>query len=146
MKFLSPRIAAATALTASAVTMGIAQTTTAACPLPASNGSGSDCDDGDLCLWANDPKDSHVANPRSALSNWNNYCWSGQGYDLDNDATYVKSKWTVPAGIYQNINYNSGNPGGASCLYDDTEYNLKNTDWANGYGSANDSTSANKQC
>ena len=118
----------------------------AACPMPTSNGTLTGCDSGDICMWKNDPKDASVANPKSTIPYYNQYCWYNTTFQLHDHLTIVKSRWTSgnPA-IYSNYNYNINNPGYNACLAFNVEYNLKNYNWANlGGKSINDDADSHR--
>ncbi len=74
----------------------------AACIPPQSNGDRNSCDNGDLCLWRNDPKDGYTANPSVAVQFYTNFCWATTDlYTLDNRTTILKNKWGVSVRVYQ---------------------------------------------
>ena len=117
----------------------------AACPLPASNGTGNGCDAGDICMWKNDPKDNSVANPKNAIAFYYDYCWYNTPWTLHDSLTIVRSRWATNPAVYSNENYNLSNPGYNACLSFNVEYDLKNYSWANSGGkSMNDSVDSHR--
>lgn len=110
-----------------------------------SNGNPEDCDPGDLCLVKNDPEDGYVSNPKNAHSDYLGFCWTGTGSKIEDNTTFSTNKWSVSVILYENRNYNSGDPGGYGCFRaEGSKYNLQYTTYANVNRDMNDELSSNR--